>query len=304
MKTDSRIANSLAALAVGLVLASCGDSDLEQLHAERIQEVQADSAPSPAVGGDRETAAQIIERSSLVFSDEFNGSAIDSSKWNTRYNWGPDSILDQELQYYVDTQTFPDFGYNPFVFNGETLSITADRTPADLSAAASNQAYLSGALTTLGKFEFRYGYAEIRARVPRGAGYWPAFWMLGAQFVDLKPQLFVLESRGNESDTVFHRYNYTDTADVVRTSGYLSSPGNDFSAGFHTYGVSWTSESLTFFVDGSRRHTVSHDSISKQDHYMLLNLAVGGAFPGIPNTETVFPGSFEIDYIRVYQSDQ
>lgn len=304
IKVRSRKVTCLAAFVLSTMLVGCNDSDLEVLHAERIAQVQADagqSTPIPIVSGERESAADIIARSTLVFSDEFNSTTIDSEKWNTQYNWGPDIFIAEEEQYYVDTQTLPDFGYSPFVFDGESLSITADRTPEDMIGVTKGQPYLSGVLTTSGKFDFTYGYAEIRARMPTGVGLSAGFWMLGSVFADLKPTLVIAETSGSVPDSVYHRYNYTDVNDEVIDSGQLESRGSELSSDFHTFGVSWSEDSLTYFVDGNRRHSIAHDNISKQAMYLILNLATGGVFPGSPDETTEFPSDYAIDYVRVYQ---
>jgi len=306
MKNRSRKITTLAAVLLGTQLASCSDKDLTQLHSEEIRRAQLSGTQSIVDGNseNRETVAEIIASSTLVFSDEFSGAGIDETKWNTRYNWGPDAFLVDEQQYYVDTQNAPDFGFDPFVFDGEVLSITAQATPADLAASAKGQPYLSGVLTTSDKFAFTHGYAEIKARMPEGVGLWPAFFMLGAQNIDLKPQLFVVEGRGSETSTVYHRYNHANDAGEVVAADRISSQGADFSADFHVYGVAWAENKLTFYIDGVRRHTISSDKVANQDMYLLLNLAVGGSFAGVPDADTALPASFDLDYVRVYHRDQ
>jgi len=296
----------LTTAVLSIFLTACGDSDLEQLHSDRIRQVELGATHSIVenISDDRNGVAEIISSSTLVFADEFEGAEIDATKWNTRYNWGPDAFLIDEQQYYVDTQNSPDFGYNPFEFDGDVLSITVQSTPEDLVAAAKGQPYLSGVLTTSGKFDHQFGYIEIRARMPAGDGLWPSFFLLGAQNIDLKPQLFVVESRGNDTQTVYHRYNHADSAGDVIAAERIASSGADFTANFHTYGVAWSENKLTFFVDGVRRHTIASENVAKQNMYLLLNFAVGGAFAGVPNENTLLPAKFEIDYVRVYHRDQ
>lgn len=305
MKNLIQTFQAILAMVLFGLLASCNNTDLDQIYSEHVRQAQLNAIPDTLANstGERETVADIIANSTLIFSDEFDGAEIDESKWNTRYNWGPDILLIDEQQYYVDTQNFPDFGYNPFQFDGEVLSITAQPTPEDLLGVAKNQPYLSGVLTTSGKFDFAYGYVEIRARMPRGAGLWPSFFMLGAQNVDLKPQLFIAESRGGEPQSIYHRYNHADADGEVFASDRINSTGSDFTVDFHTFGVSWSPNKLSFFIDGDHRHTLTSSNVAAQNMYLLLNFAIGGAFAGVPDDNTEFPASFDLDYVRVYHRD-
>ncbi|MBX2826450.1 MAG: glycoside hydrolase family 16 protein [Gammaproteobacteria bacterium] len=315
-------------IAVSVLLTACGESDLEQLQLDEIAAAQQEASELTPIGSENEptpnvdpetpgsggedvtdpptdvekTAVEaLLEDYQMVFSDEFNGSTLDSNKWNTQYQWGPDLIVNDEEQYYVDINNNPDFGYNPFSFDGESLIITADRTPTDLNDAAKEQAYLSGTLTSLGLFDMTYGYVEIRAKLPEGKGFWPGFWMLGTEFVDRKPQLYIMENRGDNTSIVYHRYNYSDDQDQFVYSDLLQSSGQNFHDEFHTYGVEWSEGQVTFYVDGELQHTIQDENISSQDMYFILNLAVGGWFPEAPDDTTTFPGVYTIDYIRAYQ---
>lgn len=237
----------------------------------------------------------------LIFSDEFNGDSLDSSKWVTAQQWGPDLVINDELQYYVDTQSDANFGYNPFSFDGESLIISAIETPANLQAVANNQPYLSGVLTSAGKFEITHGYIEARIDFPAGTGLWPAFWMLSSDFTDLKPQLFIAESKGDEANSVFHNYNYHDANGNLRSPGQWQVTQDGFDEGFHTYGVSWKSDELLFYIDGTPTYRIIGENVSKQAMYLILNLAVGGVWAGSPDSETQFPGEMKIDYVRAYE---
>ncbi len=321
-------------LGLSLAVAACGESDLKQLQlneidrAQQLAAAQAAQSPdtsggndnqtpnpagpesptngeteNPFVGGsDEPTAVEtLLEGYQLAFSDEFNAATLNTNKWNTQYQWGPDLIVNDEEQYYVDINNTPDAGYNPFSFDGESLIITADITPADMLSTAKDQKYLSGVLTSYELFDFTYGYVEIRAKLPAGKGYWPGFWMLGSEFIDKKPQLYVMESRGDNDAVVYHRYNYSDTDDQFVFSDLLQSTGADFHNDFHTFGVEWSVGKLVFYVDGEEQHTIVDENVSSQDMYFILNLAVGGWFPEAPDNTTTFPGKFTIDYIRAYE---
>lgn len=236
----------------------------------------------------------------LVFSEDFNGYSLDGSKWNTQYRWGPDWIINSESQYYVDTLNQPDFGHSPFEFNGEHLTITATRTPDWLRGSARQQEYLSGALTTHNKFNMRYGYVEMRAKLPKGRGLWPAFWLLHSQDHDRRPEIDVVEMLGHQTDRVYHTYHYYEN-NSLRSTPSFEAYGPDYSADFHTYAVQWEPGRIIWYIDGVERNRFENGNVSWEDMYLLVNLAVGGWWAGQPDGSTPLPARFSIDYIRAYQ---
>jgi len=237
----------------------------------------------------------------LVFNENFDDGTIDPEKWTTAFRWGPDLVVNNEEQYYVDIQNTPDFGYNPFRMDSDSLAIGANLTPDNLLTDANDQAYLSGVLTTADRFEFTHGIAEIRAQVPAGTGLLSQFWMLPDVFEGLRPQTFIMEVRGSEPEAVFHSYKYQDENDDVQTSGVLRSEGTDFSADFHTYAVEWSPDELIYYIDGVEFQRFASENIASQDMYLILTLAIGGVFSGSPDETTVFPAELIIDHVRVFQ---
>ena len=245
--------------------------------------------------------AALLQDYTLVFSDEFDGNTLDSSKWNTAYLWGTDLFINSEEQYYVDVNNDPEFGFNPFSFDGENLSINSIRTPEALKQKALNQPYLSGVITSNDAFKFTYGYVEARAKVPYGKGLWPAFWLLNAYYVDDEPEIDIMEFIGDDQDVVYHTYHYYDSDDVLRSTESAPTVGIDYTADFHTYAVEWKPGTLVFYVDGIERHRVVDSKVSQQEMYVIANTAIGGWWPGSPDETTPFPAQYQIDYIRVYQ---
>ena len=240
----------------------------------------------------------------LVFAEEFDTGALDSTKWSTRFLWGPDLVINSESQYYVDILNEPDFGYNPFTFDDGALVISAIPTPDGLRSKANNQPYLSGIITSYDSFQFTYGYAEARARVPYGQGYWPAFWLLNGQYGGREPEIDIMEFLGHDEDTVYHTYHYFDYPAGEKTLYSTKSEptlGANYTANFHTYAVDWRPGLIIFFIDGVEVHRISDPMVSNQDMYLIANLALGGWWAGKPDGSTPFPGRYEIDYIRVYR---
>jgi len=265
----------------------------------------------------------------LVFSDEFNGSAVNTNKWNSGFLWGPYVTINNEEQVYIDKLGMhQEHAYNPFKMTGTSLKITAQEVSSAFTAPASpaenddvwdqyleyrynadyNPAdvnYLSGILTSYESFQFTHGYVEARVKMPAGQGLWPAFWLLNAYYVEDSPEIDIVEFLGHETDTTYHTYHHFD---VANNWAKISTPSFEVlnptaTTQFHTYGVSWEAGQIIWYVDGIERHRVTNDEykISTQSMYVLLNLAVGGAWPGSPDATTNFPAEFEVDYVRAYK---
>ena len=217
-----------------------------------------------------------------TFRDDFTGTALDTSKWNTYYWRGRTYHANGELQYYADEALT--------VVNG-TLRITARKTPMG------GCAYTSGMITTLGKFSQQYGRFEIRCKLVKGKGLWPCFWLLPASKL-WPPDMSVMECLGHEPTTVHLAYHYTDpTGKPATSSTYFTGP--DFTAEYHTFCMEWSPGKLQFYVDNYERY---HTNASPQEQmYLLVNMAVGGNFPGNPDATTIFPAEMRVDHIRVSQ---
>jgi|GEM_PF-791994 len=243
----------------------------------------------------------ILDGYELVFSDEFNGTELDSSKWVTQYLWGDELIINSEEQHYVDILNKPDFGFNPFSFDGESVTINSIETPDNLVDKAFGQKYLSGVMTTYDAFKFTYGYVEARAQLPYGKGLWPAFWLLNAYYVDDKPEIDIMEFIGDDQDVVYHTYHYYDSEGELRSTHSEPSIGRDWTNGWHTYAVEWLPGTIIFYVDGIEEHRVVDAKVSQQEMYIIANTALGGWWPGSPDSSTNFPVEYKLDYVRAYQ---
>jgi len=270
----------------------------------------------------------------LMFSDEFNDAALDGDKWNTQYLWGPYHRINNEEQYYVDAlgsdAQNTTLSNTPFVMNSGILSITArragdpnsfpipqalpelndpiwteyDEFQRDLSYSPNNLKYTSGVITSYDAFKFVHGYAEMRAKIPKGQGLWPAFWLLNGYYVGPQPEIDILEVLGHNPHQAFHTYHRLGSdgmrlADQGMTDN--GDPSVGYADGFHTYGMRWQRGRIDWYIDGNVVYTYEGDDVPYQNMYVIANLAVGGEWPGSPDSTTVFPASFDIDYIRVYQ---
>ena len=235
----------------------------------------------------------------LIWSDEFdgpNGAPIDQTKWG--FETGGTGWNQNELQNYTDRTD------NAQIQDGN-LQIVARN-----ESFQGNQ-YTSARLISKGKFEQAYGRFEARMKIPTGQGLWPAFWLLGND-IDTAywPQcgeIDIMEHVNREAVIAAHLHGPSYSSKMALGQAY-SLPGNeDFGAQFHTYAVEWEPDMMRFYVDDILYYTASISDLPEgrqwvYDHpyYMILNLAVGGNWPGAPDATTVFPAVLSVDYVRVY----
>jgi len=240
------------------------------------------------------------------FSDDFDtldlwNPETNSGQWKTSYIWDRDTIINEELQYYIDPK---EHGLSPFSVSDGILNIIADKTPDSLRAQVKDQQYVSGVLTTENGFSQKYGRFEAFAKVPSGKGLWSAFWLLPSfdqwpSGVAILPEIDVMEYLGHEGN-VYHTTLHTNQNGPLESHPYQQRLKIDPSEDFHLYSVIWTPEKVEWYFDGNR--VASHetpDDYTKPVHF-LLNLAVGGTWPGSPDARTVFPATYSIDYVRAY----
>jgi beta-glucanase (GH16 family) len=243
---------------------------------------------------------QLGSQSRLIWSDEFNGPAgmaPDKSKWV--HDLGAGGWGNKELQTYTDSTE------NARMDGRGRLHIRALKSE--------DGRFTSARLKTKGRFEGKYLRVVARMKVPRGQGLWPAFWMLGATFPEQDwpdcGEIDIMEHIGKEPSTTYGTIHGPGYSGAKAISGKHELPaGQEFNSAFHEYAVEWRPNEISFFADGVRFHTVSPGSIPKgarwvfdRPFFLLLNLAVGGLWPGYPDDSTPFPAVLEVDWIRVYQ---
>lgn len=232
----------------------------------------------------------------LTFHDEFRGTELDRDKWNTQNSFGV--IINDEQQAYVD---------DVFRVRNGGLRIYALKQPGRYHGKV--LPYRSGIITTKDRFFQRYGYFEIRCRLPRGNGYWPTFWTLLQRPNDQQewpPEIDIMETIGSTPTRVTFNHHYTIEGGEHRNDfGEYSGP--DFTHEFHRFACDWGPDRIIWYVDGIERHRTTR-GIPQEPMYVLVNLAVGGKFPNAmnapPDDATPRQASFEIDYVRVYQLEK
>ncbi len=217
--------------------------------------------------------------SPISFDDGFNSSPLNTSLWNTTYGSGGGG----EQQYYSSGALKTAYSI---------LYMSASKTPAN------GYPYTSGIIHTKGKYAQLYGGFEIKARIPKGKGFWPAFWLLPAT-PDFPVEIDVFENLGKDTHTIYlsNHYKGTDGSNQHTTITYHTLV--DLSADFHTYALDWTSTRLTWYLDGNELYTTTQN-IPHEPMFMIANLAVGGTWGGYPDSTTVFPGIMQIQYVRAY----
>ena len=179
---------------------------------------------------------------------------------------------------------------------GGALHLTARRERAQgflQSGEAREFGYTSGMVSSHGNVSFTYGYVEFRARLPKGKGLWPALWLLpeGHRW---PPEVDVMEYIGEQPDRVYMTNHPGDGSDAT-SFAYV---GPDFSQDWHTFAVDWQPGSLTYYVDGQVRGVIDK-GVPSQPMDVVMNLAVGGSWPGSPDASTSFPATMDVDSVRM-----
>jgi MYXO-CTERM domain-containing protein len=222
----------------------------------------------------------------LTFQDEFDGTDVDATKWVKRYKWG-EAQINGELEAYVD---------DAFQMQNGLLTIVGDQRTA--SYAGQTFQYTSGVLCSV--HEQTYGYFEARLKVPAGQGLWPAFWLLGAVGTAGVNEIDIHEILGNEPDKVYMTVHWGTDYNAGHMSDGTSWVGPDFSADFHVFGLQWSPDAIVWTTDGVERKRHTGAGIPQVPMYVILNLAIGGNWPGPPDATTPFPASYQVDYVRTY----
>jgi beta-glucanase (GH16 family) len=238
------------------------------------------------------------QKRKLVWSDEFNYTGLpDKTKWS--YNVGGDGWGNQELQFYTEQQM-----QNARVENGN-LIIEARKEQIGANG------YSSARLVTKGKGDWIYGRIDVRAKLPKGTGSWPAIWMLGSTTPLKWPddgEIDIMEHVGYDQGTVHasvHTKKYYHSIGTQKTAKIFL---DDCSENFHVYSLDWDAETITMLVDDKPYFSFKNEHTGKEawpfdkPQYLLLNIAVGGGWGGQKGVnDSIFPLKMEIDYVRVYQ---
>lgn len=233
----------------------------------------------------------------LSWRDEFNGNSLNTADWTYELGTGDNGWGNNELQYYRQENTSVANGF---------LTITAKRE------AFGGREYTSSRIKTQDKKTFRYGRIDMRAKLPRGKGIWPALWMLGNNISSVSwpaaGEIDMMELVGGgpgKDNTVHGTLHYDNNGAYTNVGKSYTLPSGDFSDKFHLFSIIWDSNEIKWLVDNVEFNTINISSAAMSEfhnHYFLLfNVAVGGNWPGSPDATTVFPQQMTVDYVRVFQ---
>jgi beta-glucanase (GH16 family) len=224
----------------------------------------------------------------LIWSDEFNGNSVDTANWN--FEIGGNGWGNHEQEYYQPPNATVSNGY---------LAITAKEEDVQ-----SNH-YTSARITTKAKHEFLYGRIEARIKIPVGQGFWPAFWMLGSNINSVNwpacGEADIMEHINTDS-LIYGTLHWDNNGHVQSGDTIISTP-----SAYHVYALEWDLSSIKWYIDKIKYHEVDiHDNFNNtamfhKPFYIILNLALGGDWPGQKIDATKLPAKMYVDYVRVYQ---
>lgn len=263
------------------------------------------------------TTTPVPEGYTLLFADEFEQDGLpDPAKWVYEEGW----VRNQEPQWYAKADPASTG------VSGGTLRLTARKLdtprpnpyfgkkglPWHCGADRPTIAYTSGSIETRGKFDFRYGRIDVRARLPQGQGVWPAIWTLGSK--GRHPacgEIDIMEYVWSSPQTVWSTLHFPGREQIPTSQRSGGHTGPDVQDGaFHLYTMEWDSDKMVFSFDGKPYYTYPIDRANQPDgsnpfrqpHYIKLNLALGSVHNwGGELDDTILPQTFEVDYVRVYQ---
>lgn len=223
----------------------------------------------------------------ITFHDELDQGVLAPGAWGKRYKWG-EAQINGELQAYID---------DAFQFQGDVLRITGKHEQGQY--AGETFQYTSGVIASV--HEQKFGFFEIRCRMPKGQGLWPAFWLLGKVGADGVNEIDIHEFLGHEVDKVYMTIHWGPSYEQGHESDSTSYTGVDLTADFHTFAVEWETDHVTWFIDGQERFKHTGAGVPQVEMYAIANLAIGGSWPGAPDGTTEFPAYYDVDYVRIYE---
>lgn len=238
----------------------------------------------------------------IKWQDEFEGTAIDLSKWS--YEQGGHGWGNNELQYYTNDSA------NAFIRDGK-LVLTANVIPQGRLSSGGLRYFSSARLRTLGKGDWKYGRIEVRAKIALGQGIWPAIWLLPTERMyggwPSSGEIDIMEHVGHDEGNIHGSVHTEIYNHKIGTQRGKNKNLNDIKNKFYTYAIEWDSDQINFFIDGNKYFLFQNDKKNdykswpfNQRFHLLLNIAVGGDWPGPPDSSTNFPVEMEVDYVRVY----
>ena len=264
----------------------------------------------PTVHAAAKTAEKAVKSGEyrLIWGDDFNGKTLDRTKWN--YELHEPGWVNNELQRYTNSSE------NTYLKDGN-LVIQPIKT---VDKETGNVSYTSGRVNTQNKVDFKYGKVEVRAKLPKGQGIWPAIWMMPTDdsLYGGWPkcgEMDIMELLGNNPSKVYQTLHYAKSSTDIQSQGTKTLTKGDFSSDYHIFSVEWNPDNISFFVDGKLTKSINkwytgsegigvitYPAPFDQNFYVILNVAVGGNWPGNPDATTDFSkAKMLVDYVKIYQ---
>lgn len=245
----------------------------------------------------------------LIWSDEFSGDSLSDADWN--YETHEVGWVNHELQEYVPSEEYA------YVKDGELIIQPVKKEENG------KVSYYSGRVNTQGKHDYKYGKFEARIKVPEGKGFLPAFWMmpLDESYYGQWPkcgEIDIMEVLGNQTNTNYGTVHFGEPHNQHQGT-YTLEDGGDFSKEYHVFAVEWEPGVMKWYVDGNQYYETSdwftkvdgeeekpYPAPFNQPFHVILNVAVGGDWPGDPDDTTIFDerAAMYVDYVRIYQKDE
>jgi beta-glucanase (GH16 family) len=235
----------------------------------------------------------------LLWQDDFSGSALDANVWNYESGNGSGGWGNNELEYYTNNPK------NVFVSNGNLIIEARKESMGGFN-------YTSARITTQNKKSFTYGRVDIRAKLPKGKGIWPALWMLGSNISSVgwpaSGEIDIMEYLGHEINKSYGTLHYGASVATHGSKGtsYTLSSSNFYDR-FHVFSMEWKQDQVKLFVDDNLFFTLNKSDVGTNPYpfnapfFFIFNVAVGGNWPGNPDITTTFPQRMIVDYIRVFE---
>ena len=241
-----------------------------------------------------------------AWQDEFNqplNSGPAAATWN--YDLGGGGWGNAELETYTSVRDNSFIADDPDATDGKVLVIRAVK--------GTNGSYTSARIKSNGRFSTQYGRVEARMKLPRGQGLWPAFWMLGENISTVGwpecGEIDIMEVLGHQSGILYGTLHGAGNSGHYGKGSNITLPGGaSFADAYHVFAIEWQPARIDWWVDGTLYYSVKKSDLAPGDRwapdagpfFIILNLAVGGSWPGSPDGTTTFPAELRIDYVRYY----